>query len=116
MIPDPSTEPEEPLRYAVAGGEMPSTAESLEKYSGTVVWTYLKPHFESGALLYVDPSLSLSGVGAAIAADDKAQVEAWLKSGDLLKPGVAHAQHWESSKESFSALVVSPFVLMQPAK
>jgi len=105
----------EPLQYAVAGGDEPTTAEALEKYTGTVAWDYLKPHFESGVLLYVDGSLDLAEVGAVIAADATVKVEAWLKAGDLLKPGTLHAEHWESSGESFAALVVSPFVLMQPA-
>ena len=46
----------------------------LEKYSGEVDWSYLKPHFEAGAMLYVDPSLDLKTAGLALARDDQAQI------------------------------------------
>jgi spermidine synthase len=99
------------MEYGMVGGEEPS----LEKYMGEVAWDYLKPHFDSGALLFVDPSLDLKSVAEALVGDEKAQVEAWLKSGDLLKPSEPHAAHWAASGERFRAVVVSPFVLMQPA-
>ena len=99
------------MKYGMLGGGDPD----LEKYMGEVGWEYLKPHFESGALLFVDTGVDLKTVAEALVADDKAKVEAWMKSGDLLKPSQPHADHWESSGESFRAVVVSPFVLMQPA-
>ena len=99
------------MNYGMVGGGDPD----LEKYMGEVGWEYLKPHFESGALLFVDASLDLKEVAEALVADDKAKVEAWMKSGDLLKPSAPHAAHWESSGDDFRAVVVSPFVLMQPA-
>ncbi len=110
MPPDKAQE----MRYDMLGDQRPTEAEKLEKYTGTVDWDYLKSHFEQDALLYVDPSLQLAQVGNVIAADDKVQVESWLKAGDLLKPGPPHAAHWQSSQAKFTALVVSPFVLIQP--
>jgi hypothetical protein len=88
--------------------------EKLEKYSGAVDWSYLRTHYQQDALLYVDASLQLAQVGEVIVSDDKAQVEHWLQTGDLLKPGPAHAEYWESSKIRFTAMVVSPFILIQP--
>lgn len=92
-----------------------SDDEKLEKYTGIVDWQYLKPHFESGALLYVDPSLSITEVGKALTDDAKTTIEGWLKSGDLVKPDKLHATWWQENPQKFTALVVSPFVLMQPA-
>lgn len=108
MISDPAGG--EGMRYGMLGGTEPE----LEKFMGEVPWEYLRPHFQSGVLWYVDPRLELKAVGEALVADDRAQVEGWLKSGDLLKPSQPHADHWETAGESFRALVVSPFVLMQP--
>ncbi|MFP6873343.1 MAG: DUF2288 family protein [Verrucomicrobiales bacterium] len=110
MSPDEAQE----MRYDMLGNQQPTEAEKLEKYTGTVDWDYLKSHFEQDALLYVDPSLQLAQVGNVIAGDDKVQVESWLKAGDLLQPGPPHSGHWESSQAKFTALVVSPFVLIQP--
>jgi len=102
------------MHYGVLGEDASSTGEKLEKYAGEVEWRYLRPHFAAGALVYVDPSLVLSEVGEAFAADDSARVDAWKKSGDLVVPSQPHADHWEKSNAMFRALVVSPFVLVQP--
>lgn len=88
--------------------------EKLEKYSGEVDWSYLKPHYEKGSLVYVDPSLDLKTAGLAFTQDDQAQVKAWLKSGDLVQPCDLHAEHWEKTGTAFKAMIVRPFVLVQP--
>jgi hypothetical protein len=108
-IPDP-----EPMKYALLGQDTSSTAEKLASYSGTVAWSYLRPHWQNGVLYFVDPGLKLVDVGAAIAENDKARVEAWLKTGDLVKIGDLHAAQWEGGAAVFEALVVSPFVLCRP--
>ena len=102
------------MRYGVLGDDALNEQDKLEKYSGTVDWQYLKTHFEKGVILYVDASLQLTEVGKAIATDKRSQVDRWLKTGDLLKPGPPHAEHWESTQAKFTAMVVSPFILIQP--
>ncbi len=111
--PTPSSES---MQYGMLGDKSQGTPEKLEKYTGVVDWEYLKPHFDSGALMYVDPILEITEVGQALADDDKAKVESWLKSGDLVKPSEPHAKWWQENPQPFTALVVSPFVLMQPTK
>ena len=110
---DPNQESEE-MNYGIVGEDAQSTEEKLQKYTGVVDWEYLKPHYKSGALIYVDPCLKITKVGQAVTADDKEQIEVWLKSGDLVKPSELHEQWWEKNPQEFTALVVSPFVLMQP--
>lgn len=104
----------EGIRYDMLGIDDATEQEKLEKYTGTIDWSYLKASFQKDALLYVDASLQLSQVGKVIANDEKEQVQHWLKTGDLLKPGSQHAEYWESSQTRFTAMVVSPFVLIQP--
>jgi hypothetical protein len=91
-----------------------SNAEKLEKYSGNVDWSYLKPHYEAGSMIYVDPTLDLKTAGLAFANDDQAQVKAWLKAGDLVQPCDLHAAHWKQNNTQFTAMIVRPFVLAQP--
>ena len=112
---DTSSSESEQMRYGMLGGDLLNTGEKLEKYTGAVGWSDLLPHFKSKALLYVDPTLAIADVGAALATDDKAKVERWIASGDLVRPGEAHADFWASSGAEFTAVVVSPFVLIQPA-
>lgn len=102
------------MEYAMLGEDQSTGLEKLEKYTGEVDWTYLEPHYKAGALLYVDPSLDLVEVGKALADDDSKSVTKWKKSGDLLQPSTPHAYYWEESEATFTALVVSPFVLIQP--
>lgn len=104
----------ERLQYAILGEDASSTREKLAKYTGDVDWAYLKPHFAAGVLLYVDPALELATVGTAFAEDAAGKVRDWLQAGDLLRPSQPHADHWEASGARFTALVVSPFVLIQP--
>lgn len=89
-------------------------AEKLEKYSGEVDWSYLRPHFQAGNLIYVDPSLDLKAAGLAFSKDDQAQVRKWLKCGDLVQPCDLHAKHWQKEKTRFHAMIVRPFILAQP--
>jgi len=104
----------EPMKYVMPGGDGSTTEEKLAKYTGQVAWSYLRPHYENGNLFFVDPELKLEDVGAAISHNDKARVEAWLKSGELVKIGTLHAAQWEDATTEFEALVVSPFVLCRP--
>ena len=102
------------MKYAILGEDQTSASEKLEKYTGTVDWGYLAPHFRHGVLYFVDPSLALAEVGLAFSANNQDQVRAWLKSGDLVKIESLHAAQWEKGGVEFEALVVSPFVLCRP--
>jgi hypothetical protein len=112
VSPNPHTP--EPMKYAILGEDTASVEEKLEKYTGTVGWSYLRPHFLSGVLFFVDPSLPLAEVGRAFSGNEKGRVEEWLKRGDLVKISDLHAVQWEKAGGEFEALVVSPFVLCRP--
>lgn len=111
----PNENSPEPMRYGMLGKDEATTEDKLEKFTGEVTWDFLRPHYESGALFFVDPALPLVQVGAAFANDDKDSVEAWLKTGDLVKIADLHAKQWEGTETRFESLVVSPFVLCRPA-
>lgn len=112
ISPDPNAP--EPLKYAMLGEDASTTEEKLEKYTGTVDWKYLRPHYLSGVLYFVDTELKLTEVGAAFSKNEKQRVDAWLKAGDIVKISEPHAEQWEKGETEFEALVVSPFVLCRP--
>ena len=89
-------EESETMRYGVLGSDPSSLLEKLEKYTGEVNWAFLKPHYQNGALVWVDPVLSITEVGHAFSIDDADRVLAWRKSGDLVTPSEPHAMHWTS--------------------
>lgn len=102
------------MRYGILGEDHTSAEEKLAKYTGTVSWSYLRPHYESGSLFFVDSALRLEDVGAAFAENRAEEVEALLKKGDLVKIEALHAAQWKDTDIQFEALVVSPFVLCRP--
>jgi len=104
----------EPMKYAILGSAAGEARDKLAAYRGRVAWSYLRPHYRSGVLYFVDSSLELEEVGAAIGGDDRERVAAWLKAGDLVRIEALHAAQWEDGPAEFEALVVSPFVLCQP--
>ena len=112
----PSDTEGESMRYGMLGDDQATSREKLEKYTGIVDWSYLEPHYRNEALVFVDPSLSIIEVGEAFASDAPDKVTKWRTSGDILTPSAPHAFYWEESKAKFRALVVSPFVLIQPVE
>ena len=109
-------EDDEIMNYGVLGEDAATTPEKLDKYTGEIAWSYLEAHFNSGALLFVDPALELTEVGTALTNDELEKVAAWKKAGDLVTPSQPHADFWADSNQHFKALVVSPFVLAQPVE
>lgn len=112
VSPTPDNKPE-PMKYAIFGSDDSTEVEKQENYTATVGWDYLRPHCQNEVLFYVDPGLTLAEVGDAFARDDRAQVAAWLHTGDLVKVGELHANQWEGTATQFRVRIVSPFVLMQ---
>lgn len=102
------------MQYGILGEDGTSHEEKIAKYTGDVDWSYLRPHYKSGAMIYVDPSLDLQEVARAFTQDDKAKVAEWMKAADLVKPSHLHADWWEYDQTRFNAVVVTPFVLAQP--
>jgi hypothetical protein len=113
-VTSPDSNKAETLKYAILGEDASTTAEKLEKYKGTVGWSYLRPHYQTGVLFFVDPELPLTEVGAAFSEDGREKVELWLKSGHIVKIADIHAAQWGKGETEFEALVVSPFVLCRP--
>ena len=111
---DSTDDTPESLRYGMVGEDQNTPEEKLKKYTGHVTWQFLKPHYQSDSLYFVDPSLPLAKVGSAFINNEADTVDAWLKSGDLVKIEALHADQWGSTETQFESLVVSPFVLCRP--
>ena len=90
-----------------------SAEQKIDKFTGIVDCSYIKPHYKAGNLLYVDPSADLRTLALAFAKDDKAYVETCLKCGDLVHPCDLHFEHWEKENTQFRVTIVRPFILAQ---
>lgn len=73
-------------------------------------WALLQPHAARDALWLV-VGAELPVVGAAIASDDTAAVQAWIDAEILRRPTSSELDAWQAKPVTFEALIVQPFVL-----
>ena len=76
-------------------------------------WTDLQRFFASGSLISVAAGLDLVEVAYHFSIDNKAQVELWLKAGQVHRVTDAQAMHWLDTNALLWTTVVRPWVLVQ---
>lgn len=87
--------------------------QQLNLETAQIRWHELQRFFASGNAIAVDPSLDLTHVAAQIAADNTAQIKAWMQAGlvDVVKD--TQALQWYEADALVWALVIKPWVLVQ---
>jgi hypothetical protein len=80
-----------------------------------IAWRELQRFFASGAAIYVGPELDLVEVAYQVAEDNKAQVLAWMEAKQIAPVTDEQALAWHEADADMWAVVVSPYVLVQPA-
>jgi hypothetical protein len=81
-----------------------------------VDWKPLGPHAKRGGLILVDSELDLVDVAVAVASDDSVLVGRWMDAGALRRPTDEQIEAWrKETDESFTAVIVQPYVLAQRA-
>jgi hypothetical protein len=87
----------------------------LSEELAEIEWRDLIPHAQRDALIVVNPSLDLLEVGVAIAGDRVNLVQGWIGQSLIGKPTPTQLSDWNTTPERpFTALIVQPFVLVQP--
>jgi len=81
-----------------------------------IAWKELQVYFASGATLYVREGLDLVDVAMQISKDNKAQVAQWMEAGQIAPVSDAQALAWYEADAEVWAVVVRPYVLVQPEK
>lgn len=79
-----------------------------------IAWKELQRFFASGAAIYVSDGLDLVEVAFQFSEDNKLQVERWLVQGQVARVSDAQALAWFEADAEMWAVVVSPYVLVQP--
>jgi hypothetical protein len=79
-----------------------------------IAWKELQRFFASGAAIYVSDGLDLVEVAFQFSEDNKLQVERWLVQGQVARVSDAQALAWFEANVEMWAVVVSPYVLVQP--
>jgi len=81
-----------------------------------IAWSDLQRFFASGAAIYVSSDLDLVEVAFQISSDNKPQVEQWMVAGQVGNVTDEQALAWHEADAELWAVVISPFVLVQPIK
>lgn len=88
--------------------------QKINLETAQIRWHELQRFFASGNAIAVDPSLDLTHVAAQIVADNTAQIKIWMDAGlvDAVKDTQALA--WHEADALVWAVVIKPWVLVQP--
>jgi len=79
-------------------------------------WRELQYFFASGMAIYVSEQLDLIDVASCFADDNKIMVEKWMNDKLVMPVPDQQAKAWYDEDATVWAVVVKPWVLVQPLK
>jgi len=88
--------------------------QQINLETAQIHWHELQRFFASGNAIAVEPSLDLTHIAAQIVADNAVQIKVWMDTGlvDVVKDD--QAQIWYEENTLVWAVVIKPWVLVQP--
>jgi hypothetical protein len=89
-------------------------ASELVLETAQIRWHELQRFFASGNAIAVDASLDLIQVATEITKDNATQVKAWMDAGLVDTVKDTQAAEWYEQNALVWALVIKPWVLIQP--
>lgn len=81
-----------------------------------IAWKELQRYFAAGVALAVSADLDLVEVAWQMSQDNASQVRQWMEAGKFGKVSDELARGWLDTEEMLWAVVVSPWVLVQPVR
>jgi hypothetical protein len=90
--------------------------QKLNLETAQIPWHELQRYFASGNAIFVDASLDLIQVATQISEDNAVQIKYWMESGLLDAVKDSQAMQWYEDDAIVWALVIKPWVLVQPLK
>ena len=88
--------------------------QKINLETAKIHWHELQRFFASGNAIAVDPSLDLTQVAAQIVADNATQIKQWMDAGLVDAVKDSQAQQWYEQDALVWAVVIKPWVLVQP--
>jgi hypothetical protein len=79
-----------------------------------IAWAELQLWFASGTAVYVSPELDLVETAYQLSIDNTAGVREWLSTGRIVRVTDEQAMEWLEADAMVWAVVVKPWVLVQP--
>lgn len=88
----------------------------LNLETAQMAWRDMQRFFASGAALVVSEDLDLVEVAFQMSQDNAAQIRKWMAAGQFGKVSDEQAAAWYDADAMMWAVVVSPWVLVQPSE
>ena len=88
--------------------------QKINRETSKVAWTELLPFFAKGMAIYVSHKMDLIKVAYELSEDNKEQFEAWMVEGLVANVSDEQASAWHESNVMVWAVVIKPWVLVQP--
>jgi hypothetical protein len=79
-----------------------------------IAWKELQRYFAQGVVVMVKPDLNLVDVAYEVTQDNEQQVKCWMETGKLQNVSDNQAREWLEASALVWAVVVKPWVLVQP--
>jgi len=79
-----------------------------------IAWKDLQRYFAQGVVVMVKPELNLVDVAYEVTQDNEQQVKCWMETGKLQNVPDNQAREWLEANALMWAVVVKPWVLVQP--
>lgn len=90
------------------------TRSKINLETARIAWKELERFFASGGAIFVSEELDLVEVAFQFSEDNKIEVERWLVKGQVARVSDEQALAWHEADAQMWAVVVSPYVLVQP--
>jgi hypothetical protein len=95
-------------------GEEAAERARINGETAKIAWQELQRFFARGNAVAVSHQLDLVEVAFQMSADNKDQIKEWMEAGQVSRVSDAQASGWYDANALVWAVVVRPWVLVQP--
>lgn len=99
---------------AATSGASVAIEDKLNLETARIAWAELQPYFARGQCIYVAPELDLIHIARLIAKDETSALAPLIQQGQVGQVSDEQARLFYQQNQSMWAVVVAPFVLVQP--
>lgn len=96
--------------------DIDSVKQEIAGETSKIAWKELQYFFASGMAVYVSDELDLIEVASCLAEDNKVMVEKWMTEKQVMAVADEQARTWYDEDAMVWAVVIKPWVLVQPVK
>ncbi len=90
--------------------------QELNRETAKIAWSEMQRFFARGLVIFVDEELDLIDTAAELSLDNKAVLEDWMRQGKVAPVNDQQAKLWLERDTVVWAVVLAPWVLVQPIK